>query len=261
MHNPSTQKKSNWHIYPLTVADQQQHIEESERLLSTVQVGDPGVLYWSLARTMGLVLGFSQKHTMLNHEELATQPISIYHRRAGGTAVLVGPHLLSLDVILPAGHPLVLADIVESYRWFGEAWVAALQQLGLQTRTVSPAEAHAQQALRRRPETREYELLLNRACYGTLSPYEVVVGQRKVVGLDMIRRRAGSLLQAGVLMQWDTETLARLLGHTEEEQELLRQGLRERATGLDTIAGRNVGIEETIAAFESVVTAIELIHT
>jgi len=243
------------------VADQQQHIEESERLLSTIQVGDPGVLYWSLAETTGLVLGFSQKHIMLNHEELAAQPIPIYHRRAGGTAVLVGSHLLSLDVILPAGHPLVLADIVESYRWFGEAWVAALQQLGLQTRTVSPAEAHAQQALRRRPETREYELLLNRACYGTLSPYEVVVGQRKVVGLDMIRRRAGSLLQAGVLMQWDTETLARLLGHTEEEQELLRQGLRERATGLDTIAGRNVGIEETIAAFESVVTAIELMHT
>jgi len=243
------------------VADQQQHIEESESLLSTVQVADPGILYWSLAETTGLVLGFSQKHIMLNQEELAAQPIPIYHRRAGGTAVLVGSHLLSLDVILPAGHPLVLADIVESYRWFGEAWVAALQQLGLQTRTVSPAEAHAQQALRRRSDTREYELLLNRACYGTLSPYEVVVGQRKVVGLDMIRRRAGSLLQAGVLMQWDTETLARLLGHTEEEQELLRQGLRERATGLDTIAGRNVGIEETIAAFESVVTTIELIHT
>jgi lipoate-protein ligase A len=254
LHNPPTKKKSNWRIYPLTIADQQRHIEESERLLSTVQADDPAILYWSLAETRGLVLGFSQKHDVLNQAELAEHSIPIYHRRAGGTAVLVGPHLLSLDVILPAGHPLVLTDIVESYRWFGEAWVAALQQLGIQTRIVSPAEAHAQRALRKQPETREYELLLSRACYGTLSPYEVVVGQRKVVGLDMIRRRGGSLLQAGVLMQWDTSTLARLLGHTAGEQELLRHGLLERAIGLDMLAGRSLGIEETIVAFESVVT-------
>jgi lipoate-protein ligase A len=97
---------------------------------------------------------------------------------------------------------------------------------------------------------------MNRACYGTLSPYEVVVGQRKVVGLDMIRRRAGSLLQAGVLLHWDTATLARLLGHTEEEQALLYHGLKERAVGLDTLADRSIGIEETIQMFESVVAAI-----
>jgi lipoate---protein ligase len=260
VQNPSTQNKSNWRIYPLTIADQQQHIEMSERLLSSVQSGDPGILYWSLAESTGLVLGFSQKHDVLNQAELAAQALPIYHRRAGGTAVLVGPHLLSLDVILPAGHPLLLADIVESYRWFGATWVAALECLGVQTRLVPPAEAHAQQALRKLPETRDYERLMNRACYGTLSPYEVAVEQRKVVGLDMIRRRTGSLLQAGVLLHWDTGTLARLLGHTAEEQELLCQGLLQRAVGLDTLAGRSVGVEETITAFEASMKAKEWMH-
>jgi lipoate-protein ligase A len=99
-------------------------------------------------------------------------------------------------------------------------------------------------------------MLLNRACYGSISPYEVVAGQRKVVGLDMIRRRTGTLLQAGVLLQWDTTTLARLLGHTAEEQALLREGLQERAVGLDTLAGRSIGIEETLRAFESVVATM-----
>ncbi len=98
-------------------------------------------------------------------------------------------------------------------------------------------------------------MLMNRACYGTLSPYEIVADQRKVVGLDMIRRRAGSLLQAGVLLHWDTSTLARVLGHTEEEQALLHEGLKQRAVGLDTLAGRSIGIEETIKAFESIVGA------
>ncbi len=247
--------KNNWRIYPLTSADQQRHIERSEQFLSNIQPDDPPILYWSLANPPGLVLGFSQKQDALNQVELAMQPLPIYHRRAGGTAVLVGPHLLSLDVILPGNHPLVLPDIVESYRWFGEAWVAALHQLGIETRIVLPAEARAQQALRKQPETRTYETLMNRACYGTLSPYEVVADQRKVVGLDMIRRRGGSLLQAGVLLHWDTTMLARLLGHTEEEQALLYHGLQERAVGLDTLAGHRIGIEETLKAFESVVEA------
>ena len=91
---------------------------------------------------------------------------------------------------------------------------------------------------------------MHRACYGTLSPYEVVAGQRKVVGLDMIRRRAGTLLQAGVLLHWDTELLAYLLGHTNEEQHLLRSGLLQRAVGVNTLAGHLVTAEEIREAFE-----------
>lgn len=242
--------KDSWRIYPLVIANQQQHITMSEQLLNALQPGDPPILYWSLAESEGLVLGFSQKPDVLNQDALARLALPIYHRRAGGTAVHVGVHLLSLDVFLPSGHPLILADVVESYRWFGETWVAALQRLGIETRVVFPAEAHAQRALLKQPETRAYELLMNRACYGSLSSYEVVVDSRKVVGLDMLRRRVGSLLQAGVVLHWETETLAQLLGHTVEEQQLLRTGLLERAIGLDVIAGHHVAANEVIDAFE-----------
>jgi len=242
-----------WVSHPLTIADQQQHIEQSEHLLTTVQPGGPGILYWSMAARVGLVLGFSQKQDVLNSEVVQRLQLPVYHRRAGGTAVLVGPQLLSLDVILPAGHPLILPDVVESYRWFGEVWVGALRHLGIETRCVPPDEAHAQQALRRQggtPEIRAYEALMHRACYGTLSSYEVADGQRKVVGLDMIRRRVGTLLQAGVLLHWESDLLAQLLGHTPAEQETLRAGLATRAVGLDSLAGRPVLAQEVIDAFE-----------
>jgi len=221
-----------WRILPLAIADQQQHIDQSERLLAEAEAGQPATLYWSMAQPAGLVLGFSQKPTVLNQEILEEHPLPIYHRRAGGTAVLVGPQLLSLDVVLPAGHPLILADIIESYRWFGEAWTQALLALGIQTRTISPDEAHEQRILLKQSETNQREALLRRACYGSLSPYEVVVGQRKLVGLDMIRRRVGTLLQAGILLHWETETLAQLLGHSPKEQDILRTGLLERAIGI-----------------------------
>jgi lipoate-protein ligase A len=236
------------------------HIERSEQWLSEMSPGDVPILYWSQSESLGLVLGYSQKHNVLNplvnDESGLFQHLPIYHRRAGGTAVLVGPDLLSLDVLLPADSPLVLSDIVESYRWLGEAWVEALHSLGIATHTVLPDEAHEMRSLLKQEETREREAVLRRACYGSLSPYEVVVGQRKVVGFDMIRRRKASLLQAGVLLHWETEMLAQLLGHTPEEQVILHEGLLERAIGIDTLAGRVVSPQEVIDAFEEVISSI-----
>jgi lipoate-protein ligase A len=241
---------NNWQAFPLVIADQQQHIEQAEHLLHSIQPGDLPILYWSQADRDGIVLGFSQKQTLLNPVALAARTLPIYHRRAGGTAVLVGPHLLDLDVVLPADHSLVLSDIVESYRWFGEAWVTALRTLGIEARIISTDEAHAQRALRKQATAGAYERLMNRACYGSLSPYEVVVGQRKVVGFDMIRRRNGTLLQAGVVLHWESDLLASLLGQNEEEQALLQTGLLERVVGLDSLVGRVITSDEAISAFE-----------
>jgi len=246
-----------WQVLPLTIAPQQYHIDMSERLLSTVSADEPPTLYWSQADPAGLVLGFSQKQDILNPAALAAQQLPIYHRRAGGSAVMVGPDLLGLDVILPASHPLVLPDIVESYRWLGEVWVETLRRLGVETRLVTPGEAHGQRALLKLEETHTRETILRRACYGSLSSYEAAAGQRKVVGLDMIRRRAGSLLQAGLLLHWEIEPIVQLLGHTLEEQAILREGLLERAVGLDTLAGRVVTAREVIAVFESVLFSLE----
>ncbi len=243
--------KQHWQILPLTRGSQQTHIARSEDLLAAAAPGTTPVLYWSQAEADGLVLGFSQKATVLNEQALARRQLPVYHRRAGGTAVLVGPHLLGLDVILPADHPLVLADLVESYRWFGETWVHALARLGVATRVVTPTEAHLQRDQARQEAVRAREQVLRRACYASLSSYEVVVGPRKVVGLDMMRRRHGSLLQAGVLLTWQSALLAELLGQTPEEQALLRQELPERAVGLDELTGRTVEAGEIIQAFEA----------
>ena len=140
MQNPHL-SVHKWRVLPLTIAPQQYHIDLSEQLLMAALPGEPATLYWSKAESTGFVLGFSQKQSVLNQAALITQPIPLYHRRAGGTAVLVGPELLSLDVILPAEHPFILPDIVESYRWFGTVWVKTLGSLGVETRVVLPARS------------------------------------------------------------------------------------------------------------------------
>ncbi|HEY6284497.1 MAG TPA: hypothetical protein VIX20_02440 [Ktedonobacteraceae bacterium] len=245
-----------WRALPYSIAPQQYHIDLSEQLLMAASPCEPATLYWSQSESTGLVLGFSQKQSVLNQAALITQPIPLYHRRAGGTAVLVGPELLSLDVILPSGHPFILPDIVESYRWLGTVWVKTLGHLGVETRLVSPQEAHTQRALLKQEASRK-EAILSRACFGSLSSYEVVAEKRKVVGLDMIRRRSGSLLQAGLLLKWDPEPLVELLGHTPKEKSILSEGLPERAVGLDTLLVRTITAMEVISAFEEVLITMD----
>lgn len=243
----------DFNVLPFAIADQQVHIERSEQLLTTPVLRP--VLYWSQAERCGVVLGFSQQISVLNQRALAIANLPVYHRRAGGTAVLVGPHLLDLDVILPPDHPLVLNDLVESYRWFGETWVRALELLGVGSRVVTPTESREQRELARQPEHQAREAIVRRACYASNSAYEVVVGQRKVVGLCMIRRRTGTLLQAGVVLRSKNKILADLLGQTAEEQALLRAELPVRTVGLDELAGRTITTPEVMQAFHTALDA------
>jgi lipoate---protein ligase len=112
--------------------------------------------------------------------------------------------LVALDVVLPPGHPLAPADVVETYRWLGEAVAEALAELGLEHVEVAEI-ARARSASAAPGEAAA-------ACFGGLSPFEVLVDGRKVLGLSQARRRPGTLLQAGLLLDLDADGLARLMG-------------------------------------------------
>ena len=123
-------------------------------------------------------------------------------RSSGGGAVLWDTGLLALDVVLPRGHPLEGRDVVEGYRWLGDALAGGLRALGAPE--VEVVQVPRARAAAPRPA--------DVACFGGLSPYEVLAGGRKVVGLSQARRRGGTLLQAGVLLDLDAARLARVLG-------------------------------------------------
>ena len=91
--------------------------------------------------------------------------------------------MLMLDLVLPRAHRLYMGDVTESYRWIGEVWTAALRELGIDVQSTPIGAARA--------DAQTLDPLLRRVCFGGLSPYEVVVGRRKLVGLAQVRRRAG----------------------------------------------------------------------
>jgi lipoate-protein ligase A len=138
-------------------------------------------------------------------------------RESGGGAVLAGPWLVSASLVLPHGHPWLRDGLIDSYRRLGQLHATVLSEFGVPARALPPHElprAHEAGAAR----TVEW------ACFGSLSPWEVVNAEgRKLVGLAQRRRQAGVLLVAGTLVgAVDWPLLCEAMGQPQDET-LLRQ--------------------------------------
>ncbi len=156
-------------------------------------------------RAPAVVLGLSQRELA---RQLHDAPLAVLQRRSGGGAVLVGPWMIGVSVALPAAHRLVRDGPVPAYRWLGEALARALSVGGVQCSAVPPGQLRAAA----RPAAAEW------ACFGGLSPWEVVCSGRKIAGLAQVRTAAVVLLVGGVLLQRpDWELLCAVLRQPADE--------------------------------------------
>ena len=214
-------------VLPASAMPAAEQLAGSLALLAGLEhTGVPAMRWYQFGRP-ALLLGSAQRLTEVDLAACAAAGIPVHRRRSGGGAVL-GDSLLLLDLALPAEDPLYTSDVTESYRWLGAVWAAALGALGIVARVVDIATARADAQL--------LDPLLRRVCFGGLSPYEVVVERRKVVGLAQARRRSGALFQAGVYLQWAPERTAALMTATPAERARLTAQLHARVAGLDDLA-------------------------
>jgi lipoate-protein ligase A len=233
-----------WRRLPFSDAPMGRQLALSEALLEECGRSGMPSLRWYAPTEPALVLGNGQKPRIADRTACRAAGARVYRRTSGGTAVLVNAELLSLDVILPAGHAFWTSDIVNAYRWVGAWWVDALHALGAgKARTIPTEEVRAFPPLA--PDDP-----LRLACYGTLSPWEVIVGRRKLVGLCQVRRRPGALYQIGVYRRFDPKALGQLLDLNNSNRKTLATRLHNATLGLDQAAGREVTHTEVMRAVE-----------
>jgi lipoate---protein ligase len=233
-------QRETWRLLPMDRGSSLAHIAAGDAL---VRLATLPTLWWHATDSPTLILGGGQRVDQIDVERAARRGVAVLRRHAGGTSVFASPDVLGLDVALPHGHWLLVTDVVEAYRWLGEVWVDALCSLGVAAHLVSIREAR--EAPAPDPLVRDG---LRAACFGTLSPYEVTVEGRKLVGLAQVRRRAGGLLQAGIHLRFDAGTLAALLAP--DAAEPLAAALREVATGLDEVSPTPLTADAVTTAFE-----------
>lgn len=176
------------------------------------------------------MLGHAQRSLRTAIAQRSKGRIELLERQAGGGAVLSGPWLVSASIVLPYGHPLLCESVAGCYRWLGQLHAAALAEFGVSVRALPPQQLPLANAMM---DVRTVDW----ACFGSLSPWEVVgTDCRKLVGLAQRRRHTGVLLVAGTLLGVsDWRLLCEVMGYPEDEA-LLRQ----RTVTCEELAGRTI---------------------
>ena len=159
---------------------------------------------WCEATAPAVVLGSTQPDGAVAAG--ARGALDVARRRTGGGAVLVEPgRVVWADLVVPADDSLWQADVGRASWWLGEAWAAALADLG-----VPGARVHRGGLV-----PTEWSPWV---CFAGLGPGEVTVGGRKVVGLAQRRTRHGALFQCAVPLRWDPAPLLDALALTPEQR-------------------------------------------
>ncbi|CAN5798644.1 lipoate--protein ligase family protein [soil metagenome] len=205
-------------MLPLVVDEPAALLQQGAAALDALADDPTPTLRWYRASSPALVLGRGQAPIV------ATPALTVVTRSTGGGAVLMDSGLLSLDVLLPSGHPLLQGDVGAVFARVGEAWGQALIDLGVPDVTVHRSAATA----RRRGPTRQQ--LLAAICSATLGRGKVLCRGRKLVGLAQRRRRPGALVQCGLLRRWEPGPLLAAFGGDAADAEVI-----DHAAGLDEL--------------------------
>lgn len=173
----------------------------------------------AVATEPALVLGSTQPMETVR----PGAPVAVVRRRSGGGAVWVAPgDPVWVDVVVPAGDPLSDDDVSRAFWWLGDAWAAAVRDLGLPS-----VEVHRGPMIR--------TPLARLVCFAGVGAGEVLSEGRKVVGIAQRRTREGALFQCAVPKVWDPAPLVAALQLDEAERTATEGALAGAATGVGAI--------------------------
>ena len=168
-----------WRLLPTAALDAAALLGRLQAVLESVGAGVvPATVCFERWQSPALILGAGQRSADADLAACRARGVTVVRRLAGGAAVYATPDYVSFAIVAPAVHPLVGDDLMATYRRLGEAVVAACTALGLSTRLIGPDAARA----------RPTPAALRPCCYGGFSPYEVLVGDRKLIGVAQVRR-------------------------------------------------------------------------
>ena len=177
-----------------------------------------------------LSLGYGQRICDADLERIHDNGWSIVRRPTGGKAILHGNEL-TYSVSLPKDHELAQGDVVESYRRISEALMKALQFAGLSPESEKQAKGNSD---------------LGPICFEVPSHYEITSGGKKLIGSAQVRRREGILQHGTLPLHGDITLICDALAYdSEEERQLAKISVAERATTLELILGEKVSWDET----------------
>jgi lipoate-protein ligase A len=177
-----------------------------------------------------LSLGKRQPLSGVSLDRCARDGVDVVRRATGGWAILHTDEL-TYSIATTPDDPRAEGAILDAYRRLSQGLVAGLREMGVPVAMspVVPEGTHNASA----------------ACFEVPSAYEITAGTQKLIGSAQTRP-AGRVLQHGSLPL--TGDIARVTEYlwfqSENDRTALAAHLRERATTLCDLLGREVAFEE-----------------
>ena len=166
-----------------------------------VLVPAPSEIWQHDITSPALVLGSTQDQSVVDLDACDRAGVEVVRRRSGGGAVLLVPGEVTwIDVIVPAGAPGWSDDIHGPMVWLGRHLANAVVAMGTSSDDVAVHEG----PLRSTP----WSPLL---CFDGVGAGEVLVGDRKLVGISQRRTRHAARLQCCWYSTYDPSRLIDLL--------------------------------------------------
>lgn len=192
--SPTAPGSASWRLLPVAEAPAAEHLALTQALLEEVGAGrSPATVRCERWPVPALVLGTAQPAADVDLAACRARGVALARRLAGGTAVYATPGYLSFTIVAREPDPLVHGDILATYRRLGAAVGEALRSLGIPARLLPVEEARA----------RPTPPALKPFCYGGFSPYEALVGDRKLVGVAQVRRFGAVAYVGGLYRAFD----------------------------------------------------------
>lgn len=127
----------------------------------------------------GVVIGSTQKISKTLEEYAADHSTEIHRRSSGGSAVIIDPaSSIWIDIYLPPNDPLATTSIETTFEVASIGWTSLLSTFEIEANIY------------RGPYHINHDF--KEVCFAGRAHGEVLVGEKKVVGMAQRRRRIGS---------------------------------------------------------------------
>ncbi|MEO7002218.1 MAG: lipoate--protein ligase family protein [Ktedonobacterales bacterium] len=206
-----------------------------EAIMDAVARGDaPATLRFYQWAPPCISLGKRQPLDSVDLKRCVRDGVDVARRATGGFAILHTDEL-TYSIACSPDDPRATGPVLDAYRSLSRGLIAGLAQMGIAAQMRPPEPGGVQNA--------------SAACFEVPSAYEITVAGRKLLGSAQTRP-AGRVLQHGSLpLRGDIARLVEYLTfETENERSELTDRLREHATTLGEVLGREIGFDETAQA-------------
>jgi lipoate-protein ligase A len=220
-----------WRLLPFRSLDAAENMAIDEALFRECQnsQGPPTLRFYTWLNPAVTFGYFQDPASDIDLEACERYRIDVVRRPTGGKAVL---HEGDLAYALVAAdtHPSFAPDILGTYRIINGCIARGLALFGLE----------ATMCLDKGPPQDDR---LGAACFSSLSRFELLAGGRKLCGSAQVRAHGVFLLHGSILMKFNPERTAVVIGRHYRKEGGQAQSLRASVTSLQDQLGRAVDYE------------------